>query len=506
MESRLAILMETFGISGKDLSGLLHIDSSLVSKWRSGKRYLKPNSVYTNQIIKHVMALDRSNQYAKVRMMLSSEYVNIFKCSESEVTLFLKDWLTASKAKTESTSDYFDEIKNLKSTSSLLTYSMSGYDARRQAIQFFLKYAQNVSPGIEIWMYTTENLDWFYNNDTFFDEWQMRLMSLLEEKNKIKVIQPVCRYHEEMAISMLTWMPMLMTGRASAYFVPKYKDEQLAYTYMLIRDHMALYNWSQKQQTGDLNTYITHESRFVRDIEVMMNSYFNESTPIFKEFTYATRDDYLNDLISILERENDEYHWCASFPLFIGNEESNKQVLLENGVCGVEADVLLENMALAAELSDRSNRCFFINTEWLRAALRRDYVVINNMSHICGRSIKVSHDLFIQLIRQSMEYINSKDKIKICLATSEQLQRIKDTEILAKDNTSVHFTNVMGAEERLLSTKELMIVASIYSYLENLWNTTPYISRNKEYVNKRVLKEIEEANAARAAEGKVESK
>ena len=103
MESRLTILMDTFGISGKDLSGLLHIDSSLVSKWRSGKRYLKPNSVYTNQIIKHVMALDRSNQYAKVRMMLSNEYVNIFKCSENEVMLFLKDWLTVSKAKTPAT-------------------------------------------------------------------------------------------------------------------------------------------------------------------------------------------------------------------------------------------------------------------------------------------------------------------------------------------------------------------------------------------------------------------
>ncbi len=119
MESRLGVLMDNFAISGKDLASLLHIDSSLVSKWRNGKRTLRPNSVYTTQIIRHVMALDRNNHYAKIRMMLSREYMNIFKCPEQEIALFLKDWLTSANETGGSRRDYFDEIKNLRCTSPL---------------------------------------------------------------------------------------------------------------------------------------------------------------------------------------------------------------------------------------------------------------------------------------------------------------------------------------------------------------------------------------------------
>ena len=131
--------MDSFAITGKDLSGLLHIDSSLVSKWRSGKRHLRPNSLYTNQIIRHVMALDRNNQFAKIRLMLAQEYINIFKSTENEIALFLKDWLTSVQEHTENKKDYFEEIKNLRNTSLLTTYNLSGATGRRQAVQFFPK-------------------------------------------------------------------------------------------------------------------------------------------------------------------------------------------------------------------------------------------------------------------------------------------------------------------------------------------------------------------------------
>ena len=93
MQSHLGMLMENFGISGKDLAAMLHIDSSLVSKWRSGKRLLRPNSVYTNQIIRYAMELDRAYEYARLRMLMSEDYVNIFKVTASELSMFLKDWL-----------------------------------------------------------------------------------------------------------------------------------------------------------------------------------------------------------------------------------------------------------------------------------------------------------------------------------------------------------------------------------------------------------------------------
>lgn len=494
MESRLSILMDNFAISGKDLAGLLHIDSSLVSKWRSGKRNLKPNSVYTMQIIKHVMALDSNNQYAKIRLMLSQDYMNIFKCSEQEITLFLKDWLTSAKEISENTRDYFDEIKNLRSTSLLTTYTLSGLNGRRQAVQFFLKYAQSLSPGVEMWCYTTENSKWFFENSEFLNEWCMRNMSLLGEENRIKVIHPLSSSYESLATSMITWMPLHMTGRTTAYFIPKYKDEELVYTYFLIKDHLALYNWSTRQPSREMNTYITHEPQFVKDIEVMLQSHLGESTRVFEHFGYETKDEYINYLIAIMEKDTNEYHWSLTFPICGLSDGLLRDILTENGFTGEEFEQYYEKLNLISELGNKSQHCFFVDLDRLREWLKKDAIVLNEMSFTCGRTVSIPHRMFMRLMTEVLKVVSESDKIKMCLASTDLLRRLADTEIIAKENTRIHFSSTVGDRPRVLVTKELTVVTAIYSYFEELWNTTPYICKNKEYVSKQIMKVLEEVN------------
>ena len=275
MESRIGILMDTFSISGKDLAALLHIDSSLVSKWKSGKRAFRPNSVYTSQIIKHVMALDSNNQYAKIKLILSSEYAGIHNASENEIALFLKDWLISGNNKSGGASNTLDEIKNLKSISPLSFYSIAGNNGRRQVLQFFQKYAMSLNTTCDIWIYSTESKRWMYEDSAYHDELQSRYISLLEKGCRIRIIHAMSGSYESLAQSMLTWLPMHMTGRTQAYFIPRYKYEQLGYTYFLLKDHLAVYNWSPKMNQGDVNTYITHEKQMIKDIEVMMEEYFS---------------------------------------------------------------------------------------------------------------------------------------------------------------------------------------------------------------------------------------
>ena len=498
MESRLSILMETFAISGKDLSGLLHIDSSLVSKWRSGKRYLKPNSVYTNQIIKHIMALDKNNQHAKVRMMMASEYINIFKCSENEVALFLKDWLTSTKGPTENVRDYFDEIRNIKSAASLTTYSLQGNTGRRQAVQFFLQYAQHVSPGVELWLYMSEGGEWFDENPAFLDEWRMRHMRLLQDENHVKIIHPISGSYENTVVSILTWMPMHMTGHTEAYIIQRYRDEKLEYTFMLNKDHMALYNWTQKVNgPKERNTYITQEPQFVKDIEVMLQQFFSDSTAVFQRYYYETRDDFFSNLVAVMERDNSEYHWCSSFPMFQLSQDLLNDIMDDNGIYGEQRDICLESFSLIGELSEKSQRSYIIDLDHLKQLLKEDWVASNIMSFPCGKTILLSHDNFVRAIKNTLEKTSDNENVKMCIASAELLSFLADIEIVAKENTSVYFSSVKAERARVLVTREITVATAIYSYFDDLWNTTPYLCRNKEYITKRVLKLIEEIEAVR---------
>ncbi len=84
LESRLSILMESFANYRQGLVKLLQLTARLSANGEA-ENASEANSLYTNQIIKHVMALDRNNQLAKIRLMLAQEYVNIFKSTGKRI-------------------------------------------------------------------------------------------------------------------------------------------------------------------------------------------------------------------------------------------------------------------------------------------------------------------------------------------------------------------------------------------------------------------------------------
>jgi hypothetical protein len=193
-----------------------------------------------------------------------------------------------------------------------------------------------------------------------------------------------------------------------------------------------------------------------------------------------------------MEKDMHEYHWSLSFPMYGLSDERMRSILTVNGYTGEELEQQLEKLNLITELGYKSSHCFFIDLERLREELRRDIVVLNEMSFMCGKTISVPHPLFMTLLNEALKAALDSEKLKMCLASTDLLRRLADTEIIAKDSTRVHFSSTKGDRPRVLVTKELTVVTAIYSYFEELWNTTPYICKNKEYVSKQIVKQIEE--------------
>ncbi len=485
--------MDSFSISGKELSEFLQVDSSLVSKWRSGKRKIKINSPVMEQIVKYVMDLDGENQYARIRLILSQDYVNVFKSAENDIRLYLKDWLTSEKDNAENAAEYINEIKNLRNASKLTTYMLSGTHGRRKAVLFFLKYAQQISPGAEIYCYTTEDGSWFTDSEEFIEEWTMRNMTLMGENNKSRIIFPLSTSYESVTTSIFLWMPVLLTGQTEAYYIPKYTDNQLVFTYFLIKGHLAVYNWTSRQSAREINTYITHEPQFVKDVDVMLQCFIDESTRLFEKYDYPSSDAYINSVVAILERGSKEYHWM-SFPIVDISEALMREILTVNGFVGEELEQYYEKLMVMGELSVKSSHCYFIDLELLKERLRDKVIVVNELSFACGRTIRLDRNLSVRLLRQSLDSIMSSENFKMCLASTDLLRRLHQTEIFAKENSKIQFSNTTIEPPCVLVTKELTLVTAVYNYFEQLWNTTPYICKNNEYIYKQIVKIIDETN------------
>lgn len=92
--NRLNLLMNTLRISGNEMADCLHVDNSLVSKWRNGRRELRPDTVYMADILQYALKLDEPGGYPRLRSLLGPEFPEDVR-SSGELEAALRRWLSA---------------------------------------------------------------------------------------------------------------------------------------------------------------------------------------------------------------------------------------------------------------------------------------------------------------------------------------------------------------------------------------------------------------------------
>ena len=388
MSSRLSLLMKMFSITGKDLAELMNIDSSLVSKWRSGKRALKPKSVYADKIVNFIMEHDKPFHHENVYKLLANDYENIKSYTEKETALFLKTWLT--DGNTGDQNDViFDGLKKIETAEMCVFYKFHGKKGRRQAVKFLTDYTFENAPGLERLSYTDENAEWFYEDEEFFKEWKEKNIQSLQNGNLIKAIHPIDRTYKNTASSIFSWMPLHITGKTSASYIARYSDEPMNITLFLVPGHFVVFSLSSKAYEKCPDTYLTNDKTFLMEFEAIFHDFYNRSLPIFNAYHFNSNEDFFNDLIGILEARHKKYLYCPTFLFMPLSENLIREILVYNQISEEDISKYQELYHIISTLNLRSISRYLINREKIKAHLKKETVILDSFSFMTGRMITV---------------------------------------------------------------------------------------------------------------------
>ena len=485
MGNHLSILMKVFSISSKNLSELMHIDSSLISKWRSGKRILKPKSVYVNKISDYIMELDKQNNYMNVCELLSNQYENIYSRSEKEIGVYLKTWLTSENDQTQK-STIFDELRYSDSIEIGMVYKFKDNGGRRKAVKFQQEYTLINAPGLEIWSYTEEDVSWLYDDPDYLNEWSTNLHRSVQNGNQIKIIHPMGRSYEDTAVSILKWMPLHMTGKTHAFYIPKYTDEPLKYTVFLVPNQMAVFNISSTVQSKVLNTYLTNDASILDNLQNILQAFFDVSIPIFKQYTFKLKAEYLDYLIGVLETKKMKYIYSSTFLFMPMSEGLIREILLYNHATEAQITKYKEQYRIISMLNVRSLSRYLINFEQIRNQINQDNVILDRLSFIMGKTITVPRTLFTKIVYESIDKIQSNDNLEIGITDNTMLRDLGNINIFVQEFTCAQFSSAAQEAPLSLVTKELTILTAVFQKLEKIWYTIPRLNRNKDFVCKQI--------------------
>ena len=274
--NRLNMLIRTLSISGNELADYLHVDNSLVSKWRNGKRELRPNSVYMNGILRYAVQLDAPNGHPRLRSLMGPEISGESETVE-ELTEALRRWLVSSDALSAESAPVRPLISRMcAGVDRTDIYLLQGGVGARQGARILMEMAAESDGANELILLTNSSLDWLFENKTFHADW-LRFCKKIAASGALTLFVPVVNPYQMLSDFLLRQVPVFEQKNVKTVYIPKYKDDTFYYTILILRGKMAIHNFSTNPVSGDSLFYLTADPRAVGDLEALAESFLSRS-------------------------------------------------------------------------------------------------------------------------------------------------------------------------------------------------------------------------------------
>lgn len=492
-----SLLLKAFNISGMEMAEVLHVDSSLISKWRTNKRKFRANSPIFDQMVEYVMSLDKASEYAEIRKLLAEEYPDAETTGKDRLKVYLKKWLIkAVNAKTTDVS-VKDFIASEKAADRITMYKFHGDKGKWDCILSLFRMGAKLESSQEIWCALDKSQEWFLNNEEYLEEWTDATRAFLDGGNEIYVIHPMSRKVGQLEKSLLVWLPLYLTGKVYPYFYEERYGEYIEKACVVLKDHAAMFQYSAKTDQKDNITYLSDDKETVQGMLEVMQKQLKMASPCFRLYFRENSENYMDFLSSMVSLPECQYLYMR-FPFVNMIPVSEmEEILSDNGV-GQESrsKILQACLDLKKDLrrDGEDHFRYLIPKNALLKLLSEERIYLDTVSLFCGTSVYISNERFRKLLHNMSEVLtHTKTHTKIhevTLIDDSSAQLMGDLNILCKNDTCVSIFN----EPRLLTddvpwvitSTELPIVRAMYHTCHHIWETSFPQNRNNEMVARQI--------------------
>ena len=474
---KLQILMRVFHITGKELSDMLFVDNSMISKWCSGKRTLKMGSNHLHNISELFLRMDEANNYRNLIGVLAEQYPKLEDANRDELQKNLELWLVNSDNDEEEAIDLLS-IANMADLQTV--YNFKGNKGRRDAVTYFESYAAKSKTPMEVITFNTEDATWFYEDQEFINESRKNNLTFVRRGGKLTLIHSLNTRYKDLACSILSWVSVYLSSiNAKGYYVPRYTEDTITYTYFLIRNRLALIGMSAAKSTK-LFTLMTTE----KDVLGKLYEILQETIAVSRQLVYHLQPygAFATELLKSMNvgrfmldepRREPIYIYDSQFSFSALPREDILRILRQYGC------VSNQNVQETLEAYERINGKLFytdsryiVNLMDLGKQLRMERVPIGSFSILLNQTVEVPQQEFRQMLREAIDEIEKNPSIDIALIGASNGDIGMDFSALTQKGNCMFFWSY-EADTIPFAIKEHKTVVAVCEYLEEKWFSVP---------------------------------
>lgn len=484
----LSLLMAAMNITTKELAATLHVDQSLVSKWRNNKRHLSTNSAYLAPLSHYLLEIDTSKQLNVLSSILSSFDSEVDLENPEEKLNCLARWLTSSSPLeppvlallAKKTHSYEATIR-----------VWNGLSGRQEAVLFFLDQVLSLPNPTKLMLVSQEDIAWLTENLDFLEQWQAKLMAILKKGHTISIVHWVDRSANIINSIIKYWLPLHLTGKIQSWYAPLYVDLPYQKTIFIAENNFVLSGISSSLTPRNIFSTFAADPGSLQQYTTVFNSMVKQYERFINVVAYANLPELMGNYPDNITSKETFYCLFSALPLALNSPDLLQEILFDQDLpLDTQNRVIsflqkLNSFYFVYPIQKSIPMCYMIDEQALHQYISEESLSLE-LSFLLEKPVYLSKKQRLKQLQEIIKLVETSSAIEFGLSTSTEKIPL---------NLSVYPNQLVIAYSELaqfpyaLSATESTVVNAANKYLESMWYKIPRIKRNKKDVTE-VLKSL----------------
>ncbi len=328
---KLDALMNTFDVSNIRLAKALHIDASLISRFRTGMRVPVIGSWLPQELCRWFAARIATHPSDNAKQQLAALTGKPLPQDLESLEQQLLDWLQEQPDNSILMNSFLERLDTFQPAHNLPihllqpllaveaprkpTHIFYGAEGLQNAVKSFLALAAREEQPSTLYLYSDQPMSWLTNDPEFTKTWTMLMGLVLHRGNRIRIIHNVDRSLGEMFDAIAKWLPLYITGQIEPYY-SKYSGDSRFYQTKFIVPERYCINAAFVAGTEDSAEYLfCSEKNRVQYHFNQFKALLENSLPLSKIFPLQKPEDYSRAVREMNSKDGEEKHLLPTLSL-----------------------------------------------------------------------------------------------------------------------------------------------------------------------------------------------
>lgn len=422
--STLGYFIDFLNIQTTTMAKALHVDPSLISKWKSGARQLTEQSAYFDDVIQYLIKSSSYDDYKTLKNALTDLFPHENFLEYSQIERYLRYALSDNKISDDNPDKSQILFGNVKTVPAIIFDNMEG---RHDAVNKLFDYAESIAEPGELTFIDTDSFHWIWADNGFSRLFTHRLLKLLNKGYHATFAIRNSSSEKNVRKFFDSCSPIIFHKNVRWYYVQYYDAPIIGFSLMLINHSISVIGMFT--QETNLTTMIFKDSSVILQHEAFAKNFIMNCIPLFVDFKPFEMPRIIADTPRF--RRKHSFYAFLPVPAFIAVDTGLlKEILYENKMeessdtykSVLELNLFFKELSgihNSGTFSDNQETVLIFQIEKMLERAEKRTFESNSLTLSCKKKIMIQPRQYAAELRSLADTLCSNPNVHIVLASKK---------------------------------------------------------------------------------------